>query len=130
VLDHLLGIYGARTADLLALVDESPDLAQPICPGFNDIRAQIVFAVQSEMAHTFEDILRRRTTVCMHGNYGFDALPVVAEVLQQYCGWDEARCDRNIQNYHRFMEANCIPDYALEPSEPSAPSLQTAWLPN
>jgi glycerol-3-phosphate dehydrogenase len=126
VLAHILGIYGARTADLLALVDESPDLAQPICPGLHDIRAQIVFAVQAEMAHTIEDILRRRTTMAMHGNYGFDALPVVAEVLQQYCGWDEARCDRNIQNYYRFMEANCIPDYALESSATSAASLQTA----
>jgi glycerol-3-phosphate dehydrogenase len=94
--------------------------------GFKDIRAQIVFAVQSEMAHTFEDILRRRTTVCMHQNYGFDALPVVAEVLQQHCGWDEERCDRSIQNYHRFMAANCIPDYEMGREEYATPSLQTA----
>ncbi len=126
VLDHLLGIYGARTYDLLALVDEAPELAQPILAGFKDIQAQIVFAVQSEMAYTFEDILRRRTTVCMHRNYGFDALPVVAKVLQKYCDWDEQRCDLNIQNYHRFMEANCIPDYELEPEKASTPSLQTA----
>jgi glycerol-3-phosphate dehydrogenase len=126
VLDHLLGIYGARTYDLLELVEESPDLAQPILSGFKDIRAQIVFAVQSEMAYTFEDILRRRTTVCMHRNYGFDALPVLAEVLQRYCGWDEERCDRNVQNYHRFMEANCIPDYEIGQQAASTPSLQTA----
>ena len=126
VLDHLLEIYGSRTADLLALVDESPELAQPIVDGGKDIRAQIVFAVQSELAYTFEDILRRRTTVCMHGNYGFDALPAVADVLQQYCGWDEDRCDRNIRNYHRFMEANCIPDYEIGQQAASTPSLQTA----
>lgn len=126
VLDHLLGIYGSRTADLLALVKQHPDLAQPILAGFKDIRAQIVFAVQSELAYTFEDILRRRTTVCMHQNFGFDALPVVAQVLQQYCGWDEARCDRNIQSYYRFMEANCIPDYVMQREEYATPSLQTA----
>jgi glycerol-3-phosphate dehydrogenase len=126
VLDHLLGIYGSRTADLLALVDTYPDLAQPIGPGLKDIRAQIVFAVQAEMAHTFEDILRRRTTVCMHHNYGFDALPVVAQVLQQHCGWDGERCDRNIQSYHRFMEANCMPDYEIRAAAASTPSLQTA----
>lgn len=113
VLDHLLGIYGARTIDLLALVDDAPDLAQPIVEGLHDIQAQIVFAVRSEMAHTFVDILRRRTTVCMHKNYGFDALPVVAQVLRQHCGWSEECCDRNIRAYHQFMETNCIPDYAL-----------------
>ncbi|MBE9140771.1 glycerol-3-phosphate dehydrogenase, partial [Nodosilinea sp. LEGE 07088] len=123
VLDHLIGIYGARTGEVLSLVDEHPDLAEPIVDYAHDIKAQIVFAVQEEMAYTFVDILRRRTTVSMHKNYGFDALPVVAEVLRQYCGWSEERCDRNIQAYHKFMAENCIPDYALEQE---APSLQMA----
>lgn len=123
VLDHLIGIYGARTADLLALVDEYPALAEPIVDYAHDIQAQIVFAVRHEMAHTFVDILRRRTTVCMHRNYGFDALSVVAQVLREHCGWSEERCDRNIRAYHQFMNDNCIPDYALgQESE----SLQTA----
>jgi glycerol-3-phosphate dehydrogenase len=113
VLDHLIGIYGARTADLLALIDDHPALAEPIVDYAHDIQAQIVFAVQQEMAHTMVDILRRRTTVAMHRNYGFDALPVVAQVLQEYCGWSEDRCDRNIRAYHQFMAENCIPDYAL-----------------
>ncbi|MGB3311261.1 MAG: glycerol-3-phosphate dehydrogenase/oxidase [Nodosilinea sp.] len=123
VLDHLIGIYGARTEDLLALVDEHPALADPIVDYTYDIQAQIVFAMQAEMAHTFVDILRRRTTVAMHKNYGFDALPVVAEVLREYCGWSEQDCDRNIQAYHKFMAENCIPDYALGQE---SPSLQTA----
>ncbi|MBD1876861.1 glycerol-3-phosphate dehydrogenase/oxidase [Nodosilinea sp. FACHB-131] len=121
--DHLLGIYGARLGDLLALVDRHPALAQPIVDYAPDIQAQIVFAVQAEMAHTFMDILRRRTTVAIHHNYGFEALPVVAQVLQEYCGWSEDMCDRNIRTYHQFMAANCIPDYAL--GEKRA-SLQTA----
>ncbi|MFQ4135372.1 FAD-dependent oxidoreductase [Nodosilinea sp. PGN35] len=122
-LDHLIGIYGARTGELLALVDEHPALVEPIVDYAHDIQAQIVFAVQSEMAHTFVDILRRRTTVAMHRNYGFDALPVVAQVLREYCGWSEERCDRNIRDYHQFMETNCIPDYAMGQE---SPSLQTA----
>ncbi|MGB3202323.1 MAG: glycerol-3-phosphate dehydrogenase/oxidase [Nodosilinea sp.] len=123
VLDHLIGIYGSRTGDLLALVDEHPALAEPIVDYTYDIQAQIVFAVQTEMAYTFVDILRRRTTVAMHHNYGFDALPVVAEVLREYCDWREEDCDRNIQAYHKFMAENCIPDYALGQE---SPSLQTA----
>ncbi|WP_017299384.1 glycerol-3-phosphate dehydrogenase/oxidase [Nodosilinea nodulosa] len=123
VLDHLIGIYGARTGEVLALIDQHPDLAEPVVDYAHDIKAQIVFAVQEEMAYTFVDILRRRTTVSMHKNYGFDALPVVAEVLREYCGWSEERCDRNIQAYHKFMAENCIPDYALEQE---VPSLQTA----
>lgn len=121
--EHLLAIYGARTAEVLALVDESPELAQPIVEGLHDIQAQIVFAVRDEIAHTFVDILRRRTTVAMHHNYGFDALPVVAQVLRKHCGWSEERCDRNIRVYHQFMAENCIPDYAMGQE---SPLLQTA----
>lgn len=113
ILNHLLSLYGALTPQVLALVDETPDLAQPIHPHYPDIQAQIVFAVQAEMAQTFVDILRRRTTLSMHRDYGFPALPTVAQVLRHHCGWDEERCDRSIQAYHRFMETNCIPDYAL-----------------
>lgn len=125
VLDHLLNIYGARTEDLLALVDEHADLGEPIVDGLMDIKAQIVFAVRSEMAHTFTDILRRRTTIAMHKNYGFDAVPVLVEVLRTYCDWSEERCDRNIRNYHRFMEDNCIPDYELQ-GESAESKLQAA----
>lgn len=124
-LDHLLRLYGSHTAGVLALIDESPALAQPIVPHLPDIRAQIVYAVQSEMACTFVDILRRRTTISMHHNYGLDALPVLATVLREHCGWSEERCDRNIQMYHAFMEANCIPDYQMA-SGALETSLQTA----
>lgn len=125
VIDYLLSVYGARSGEVLALTEQSPDLAQPIVAQRPDIRAQIVFAVEAEMAHAFEDILRRRTTLAMHHNYGFDALPVVAEVLQRHCGWSEANCDLQIQAYHAFMEANCIPDYQLSLTPP-ARNLQTA----
>jgi len=125
VLDHLLGMYGARTEALLALVDEHSELGEPIVAGLLDIKAQIVFAVQAEMAQRITDILRRRTTIAMHQNYGFDALPVVADVLRTYCGWSEARCDRNIQLYHSYMMANCIPDYQLQTGNLPTP-VQTA----
>ncbi|PSN17759.1 glycerol-3-phosphate dehydrogenase, partial [filamentous cyanobacterium CCP5] len=97
----------------------------PIAADVLDIKAQVVFSVQSEMAETFTDILRRRTTIAMHHNYGFDAVPVVADLLRTYCGWSEERCDRNIRSYYRFMEDNCIPDYQLK-GQSAEVALQTA----
>jgi glycerol-3-phosphate dehydrogenase len=116
-LNHLFTLYGARATEVLKLIDEFPDLAEPITAHLPDIKAQIVYAVREEAAHTFVDILRRRTTIAMQLNYGLDVLPTVSEVLQTHCGWSQSQRDRAWENYYAYMEANCIPDYALAPKE-------------
>ncbi|MBE9045666.1 glycerol-3-phosphate dehydrogenase [Pleurocapsales cyanobacterium LEGE 10410] len=112
-IDHLFWMYGAKALEVLALTKENPELSQPLNPDLLDIKAQIVYAVESEFAHTLVDILRRRTTLAMNGHYGLDLLPVVTETLQKYCGWTQEKCDRDCANYRFFMEQNCIPDYQL-----------------
>ncbi|MEQ9671762.1 glycerol-3-phosphate dehydrogenase [Coleofasciculus sp. G2-EDA-02] len=110
---HLFDIYGAKALDILALTDEEPELAQGITPNLPDIKAQIIYAVQSEFARTLVDIARRRTSLAMHTNYGFDILPVLTDTLSQYGGWSSAQCDRQVEEYRAYMEANCIPDYVM-----------------
>ncbi len=112
-LDYLFSVYGARATELLALIDEAPDLAQPIIEGHPNIKAEVVFAIRHEMAHTLLDITRRRTILAMNANYGFDALPAILETLQTHCGWDLDKCQQQTMDYKRFMEENCIPDYVL-----------------
>jgi len=116
-LDHLFTLYGARATEVLKLIDESPNLAEPITTKLPDIKAQIVYAVQEEAAHTFVDILRRRTTIAMQLNYGLDVLPTVGEVLQTHCGWSQSQRDRARDDYYAYMEGNCIPDYVLAQKE-------------
>lgn len=117
-LTYLFNVYGARAIEVLALVDEAPDLAAPLIAGHANIRAEVVFAVRHEMAHTLLDITRRRTILAMNANYGFDALPAILEVLQAHCGWTADRCQQQTSEYKAFMEGNCIPDYVLTQSSP------------
>ncbi len=112
--DHLFQRYGTRALELLSLVDESPELAEPIVSGLPDIKAQIVYAVRSEMALTYGDICRRRTMLSLQANYGMDALEAISQTLQTYCDWTETDCERAIANYKALMAENCIPDYAIE----------------
>ncbi len=111
--EHLFSIYGARAIEVLALVDANPELAEAIAPPHLDIKAQVVFAVESEYAKTLVDITRRRTGLAMMTRYGFDALPAIADTLRHYCGWSQADINRQIDHYRQYMEANCIPDYAV-----------------
>ena len=112
-LDHLFNTYGARAIELLALIDEAPGLAAPLLAPHPNIRAEVVYAMRHEMAYTVLDFTRRRTVLAMHANYGYDVLTPILETLQQYCGWDTEKCEREVQTYKQFMEENCIPDYAL-----------------
>ncbi|ARV62984.1 glycerol-3-phosphate dehydrogenase [Nostocales cyanobacterium HT-58-2] len=110
---HLFSIYGARTIEVLALTDHSSDLAEPITPELPDIKAQIVYAVNSELARTLVDITRRRTSLAMLTHYGLDLLPVMTEILGKHCGWSAEDCDRQIEDYRTYIQENCIPDYEL-----------------
>lgn len=113
VIDHLFYNYGAKAIEVLELTKDNPELGEAISPNYLDIKAQIVYAVESELAHTLVDILRRRTTLAMSGNYGMDLLPAVTETLQKHCGWTSEQCDRACNDYRFYMEHNCIPDYQL-----------------
>ena len=110
---YLFSVYGAIAIEVLALTKENPALKEYISPDLPDIKAQIVYAVTNEFAHTLVDILRRRTTLAMNGDYGMNLLPVVTKTLQQYCGWEQSKCDRACADYRFYMEHNCIPDYQL-----------------
>ncbi|MEL6776800.1 MAG: glycerol-3-phosphate dehydrogenase/oxidase [Cyanobacteria bacterium J06597_16] len=110
---HLFSLYGMRMWDVLSLVTGSPDLARPIQVGLPDIRAQVVYAVETEMARTLVDIGFRRLLLAHRANYGRDALPGVVETLQQHCGWSPQACDLQLQDYQDYLKTHAIPDYQL-----------------
>ena len=116
VIDYLFSLYGAKTSEVLALTEQSPDLGESIVPHQLDIKAQVVYAVNSELAHTLMDICCRRTLIAMQGSYGFDALSVITETLVKHCGWSQERCDRQVEAYHTYIETQHQPDYALAAS--------------
>ncbi|NET31964.1 MAG: glycerol-3-phosphate dehydrogenase [Cyanothece sp. SIO1E1] len=114
---YLFKVYGASATEVLALVDAAPDLAERIVPRLPDIKAQVVYAVRSEMAYTLVDICRRRMMLAMQADYGFEALPAVVDTLRQHCNWTPAECDRQIQQYRTYMETNCLPDYMMQAND-------------
>jgi glycerol-3-phosphate dehydrogenase len=58
---HLLQRYGRRALDVAAYVERDPALAQPVVAGEPDLRAELAYQRDHEMALTPADFLLRRT---------------------------------------------------------------------
>jgi len=80
-LQRLIDRYGARTAQVLELLNREPHLAAPVAPGLPLRAVEVAYAADYEMARTPEDVLRRRTSLALLPGHGLPALRAVADLL-------------------------------------------------
>jgi glycerol-3-phosphate dehydrogenase len=99
-IDHLLGRYGSRISEVLALIAADPSLAAAL-PGADDyLLAEAVYAVTHEGARHLDDVLARRTRASIEAwDRGVSAAPVVAELMAGYLDWDAAHTAAEVEHY-------------------------------
>jgi len=104
--DHLLGRYGGLVDEVLALVAERPELAEPL-PGAEDyLRAEVVYAVSHEGARHLDDVLTRRTRISIETfDRGVAAAAPAAALMAGELGWDPARTADEVDHYLRRVAA-------------------------
>ncbi|SEB39152.1 glycerol-3-phosphate dehydrogenase [Paramicrobacterium humi] len=104
--EHLLNRYGVLTDDILDLIRDRPELQEPL-PGADDyIKAEVIYAATSEGALHVEDVLARRTRISIEAwDRGVSAAPVVAELMGEVLGWDEAKKESEVQHYLQRVAA-------------------------
>ncbi len=101
---RLLHIYGTRSTRIAEMVACQPELKESFCSETGAIKAEILFAVQKEMACTLGDILLRRTMVGLNAKAGLGADENAAIVAQQYLGWSEQRMADEIAAYRKYIK--------------------------
>lgn len=99
--EHLLNRYGSRTEELLAMLAERPELAEPL-PGADDYLAvEARYAASHEGALHLDDVLTRRTRISIESfDRGMAAAGPVAELMGEVLGWDTARRQLEVAHYH------------------------------
>ncbi len=98
---HLVDVYGNDATWVLAYAEENPNLGERIVPELPYLMAEILYALQHEMALTLCDVLIRRTHVIYEargGGVGQEA-HAVAELMAPRLGWDEAEIERQVTDY-------------------------------
>lgn len=102
---HLVASYGSEAAAVLNLADRDRALREPILPARAEIWAEVMHAVEREMALRAQDVLVRRLHLFYEdGAQGTAAVTPVARRLKQLLGWDDVREAEELVDYFKLVE--------------------------
>ncbi len=103
---HLANRYGSGAAEIAALCNSDPRLAEPLVPGLPYTKAEAVHAARSEMSVTLDDILSRRTRARLFDRPAALAVALdVAWLIAPDMGWDEAEVERQVAEFRKLCAA-------------------------
>ncbi|MDX7950294.1 glycerol-3-phosphate dehydrogenase/oxidase [Lichenihabitans sp. Uapishka_5] len=109
---RLVGVYGSRAGDVIALGRHEPALLEPLGQEVDTIGAELAFTYDTEFARTLTDVLLRRTMIGHRAGSGADVADRAADILAPRAGWDQARRDREVAEYRRYVERFAKPGEA------------------
>lgn len=85
---HLCETYGTQATALLTLIEQDSTLVEPLVDRHPFVKAEVIYAVRSEMALTLEDLLLRRIRLgLVDWQAALQATPVAAALLGTDLGW-------------------------------------------
>lgn len=102
---HLVRSYGRNHLDILAIGLKRRSLLKPLIPGAALIKAEVVYAIEDEMAVTLEDFLARRTDLMHFDNQqGLRAVETTTKLMGDLLGWKRRRRKAEIEKYRRTVQ--------------------------
>lgn len=102
---HLADRYGGEAATLVAMIERSPGLAEPLVPGLPYLRAEALYAVRYEMAATLDDLLDRRCRARLLARDACAAAAAdVAALVASELGWSDTERDAAVEAYRQDLE--------------------------
>jgi glycerol-3-phosphate dehydrogenase len=105
-MERLLRRYGDRVHELLALIDERPELAEHLDGGGGHLAAEVVHACTHEGALRLEDVLARRTRLAITAaDRGVQAAEPTAALMAPVLEWSAERAAREVEGWQRRVAA-------------------------
>lgn len=108
--DRLERFYGSRAGQVRALAERSPQLAAVVHEPSGLLAAELVFAVEQDLAVTLTDVLARRVLLAFEPGHGLESVDEAARVLGDHLGWDDARRVAEVAGYRSWLERLAVPD--------------------
>jgi glycerol-3-phosphate dehydrogenase len=103
-----MAVYGGDVRKIFHLIEEDPQLGEPLHPALPIVKAEVVWAVREEMARTIEDVLARRTrALFLNARAAVEMAASVADLMSAELGWDESFSSMQ-QTRFRELAANYL----------------------
>jgi len=99
---HLIALYAESAAAIIRLVHDHPELAEPLGPGTDTIKAEVVYTIRHEMAIKLIDVLVRRTGAGSGGQPAAGVIEAAAHIAQNELKWDGTRVAQEIESVRQF----------------------------
>ena len=118
-MSRLLRRYGSCNDEILALVNQRPELAQPLQGAPDYLAAEALYATSHEGALHLDDVLTRRTRISIETfDRGLEAAPHVARLMREVLDWNDATVEREVDHYAARVAAER--DSQLQPDDRTA----------
>ena len=100
-----LHYYGSDAIPIRRLIDKKTKLGELLHPQLPYVKAQVIWAVQSEMARTVEDVLARRTrALLLNAKASIEMAPEVARLMAKELGYGELWQQEQIEAYKKLAQ--------------------------
>ncbi len=113
---RLVDLYGSRVFAVWQLAEQRPELNTVVHPS-GVLAAELVFAVDTDLARSLTDVLARRVMIAFEPGHGLDSIDGLAAVLGEHLGWDSTMISAQIDEYRQWLDKLAVPDPAGPRSE-------------
>ncbi len=101
IIRRLVAEYGTSYSEVLARVDQEDALLS----GTTDVlKAEVLYAVNCEMAHKLSDVIFRRLGIGTLGQPADETLVECAEIMAAALNWDDEKREQEIQEVTELFE--------------------------
>jgi len=81
------------------------------------IAAELIFAVEHDLAVTLTDVLARRVLLAFEPGYGLESVDEAVRILGDHLGWDDDRRAVEVEGYRTWLDRLAVPDESGPRSE-------------
>ena len=117
-----LAVYGSDEKNIEDLMKHSPELSEKLLSNYPYTKAQVIWAVRSEMARTIEDVLARRLRILfLDARAAVAMAPEVASLMAAELGFDKRWEVAQVEYFKKIASK-----YFLDPDLPEFQNIATS----